>query len=388
MEENIIDTPARRTPLSINHEACIYMRSGFSKCRICVDFCPTTCLDLVDGSIVFTESSCVECGICATVCPSSVFSLSRFGEGALLDALDEAYEKDPVVTLTCGKKKLMAPDGSEPSVPAPCLAVLGEIHLVRLVANGAQKVTLTAPCAECEVYNGADVIGWTVDRASSLLGILGWNTSAITFDKTQASQRALQPVTSPVSRRSFLKDVGSKLALKAISSFEASVKTEVANGRLLPSNLSLRRRKLNAALAKAPEETQLTENNSPFRVVTVDSKCTACWACGSYCPTGALERDEMGEGVFIRFTASKCVKCFDCAELCPEKALHYSETFPSYAVKSAPSTLVYRPKTLCESCEKPFMPKGSETRCPACVKWEKFQRQLLSPYFEKEVSSE
>lgn len=386
--EDVMDTPVRRSPLSINNEACIYMRSGFSKCRICADFCPTTCLDLVDGSIVFTGSSCVECGICVTVCPSSVFSLSRFGEGVLLDALDEAHEKEPIVTLTCGKKKLMAADGSGPSVPAPCLAVLGEVHLVRLVTNGAQKVTLTAPCGECEVYNGADVIGWTVERASNLLGILGANPSAITFENIQTGKTALQSAASPVSRRSFLKDAGSKLALKAISSFEAPVKTEAPNGRLSPVMLSLRRRKLNALASKAPDQTELTEKNSPFRAVTIDSNCAVCWACGSYCPTGALERDEMGDGVYINFTASKCVKCFDCAELCPQKALSYHETFPISAVKDGPVTLVYRPKTLCEACEKPFMPNGSETRCSACAKWEKFQRQVLSPYFQKEVSSE
>lgn len=386
--EDVIDAPARHALLSINPDACIYVRSGFSKCRICADFCPTGCLDLVDGSIAFNASACVECGICVTVCPSSVFALSRFGEGALLDALDEAYEKAPAVTLTCGKKKLTASDGSGPSVPAPCLAVLGEVHLVRLVLNGAQKVTLMAPCGECEVYSGADVIGWTVERASHLLGTLGENPSAITFEKIQTGKNALQPAASPVSRRSFLKDVGATLALKAISSLEAPIKPEVVNGRLSAVTLSLRRRKLNGVVSKTPAEIELTEKDSPFRVVTIDSNCAACWACGSYCPTGALERDEMGEGVFIRFTVSKCVKCFDCAELCPEKALHYSESFPLSALRGGPVTLAYRPKMLCEACEKPFMPKGSETRCPACVKWEKFQGQLLSSYLEKEVSGD
>lgn len=386
--EDVKDAPARSAPLSINLDACIYARSGFSKCRICADFCPTGCLDLADGSIAFNASSCLECGICVTVCPSSVFSLSRFGEGALLDALDEAYEKAPVVTLTCGRKGSPAFDGAQPSVPAPCLAVLGEVHLVRLAANGAEKVTLMAPCGECEVYSGADVIGWTVERASHLLGILGGNPSAITFEKAQTGEEALRPAASQVSRRSFLKDVGSTLALKAISGLEAPIKLEAPNGRLSAVMLSLRRRKLNSVVSKAPDGTQLTEKNSPFRVVTIDSKCTACWACGSYCPTGALARDEMGDGVFVRFTAAKCVKCFDCAGLCPEKALSYNETFPLSAVKDGPVTLVYRPKTLCEACEKPFMPRGSETRCSACVKWEKFQRQLFSPYLEKEVSSE
>jgi len=386
--EDVMGAPAGHAPLSINPDACIYVRSGFSKCRICADFCPAGSLDIEDSSITFNTSSCVECGICVTVCPSSVFALSRFGEGALLDKLDEALEKSPVVTLTCGKKKATPPDGSEPCVPAPCLAVLGEVHLVRLVANGAEKVALIAPCGECEVYTGADVIGWTVERASYLLGILGANPSAITFEKAETGKNAKQPPASQVSRRSFLKDVGSTLALKAISRLEAPVKPEVVNGRLSPVMLSLRRRKLNGVVSKAPDGTQLTEKNSPFRVITIDSKCAACWACGSYCPTGALARDEMGEGVFIRFTAAKCVKCFDCAELCPEKALHYDESFPLSALRDGPVTLVYRPKVLCEACEKPFMPKGAETRCSACVKWEKFHGQLFTPYLEKEVSND
>jgi Fe-S-cluster-containing hydrogenase component 2 len=96
----------------------------------------------------------------------------------------------------------------------------------------------------------------------------------------------------------------------------------------------------------------------------------------------------MSDGVFIRFTAAKCVKCFDCAELCPEKALSYDESFPLSALRDGPVTLVYRPKALCEACEKPFMPAGAETRCAACVKWEKFQKQLFSPYLEKEVSND
>jgi ferredoxin len=386
--EDVKEILGGSTPLSIKPDACIYARSGFSKCRICADFCPAGSLALEDGAIAFNASSCVECGICVTVCPSSVFSLSRFGEGSLLDKLDEAFEKAPVVTLTCGKKKLTGSDGSEFSVPAPCLAVLGESHLLRLVANGAQKVTLMAPCGECEVYSGADVIGWTVERASHLLGALGENPSAITFEKAETGASAKQTTISKVSRRSFLRDVGSTLALKAISQLEAPIKPVVANGRLSAVTLSLRRRKLNGVVAKAPAGTELTEKNSPFRVVTIDSKCAACWACGSYCPTGALERDEMGEGVFIRFTAAKCVKCFDCAELCPEKALHYNETFPLSALRAGPVTLVYRPKALCEACEKPFMPAGAETRCAACVKWEKFQKQLFSPYLEKEVSND
>lgn len=382
--EDVKDTPAGSAPLSMNPEACIYIRSGFSKCSLCAYFCPTGCLDIADGSITIDAASCLECGICVTVCPSSVFSLPRFGEGALLDALDEAREKSPAVTLTCGRKGSLDFDGARPSVPAPCMAVLGEAHLVRLAASGAEKVTLTAPCGECDVYSGADVIGWTVERASRLLGTLGGNPSAITFEKSQTRENAPRPAAQ-VSRRSFLKGVGSTLALKAVSRLEASIRSGTPNGRLAPVTLSLRRRKLNGVVSKAPDATQLTEKDSPFRVVAIDSKCSACWACGSYCPTGALEREEMSEGVFIRFTASKCVKCFDCAELCPEKALSYNETFTLSAVRDGAATLVYRPKTLCATCEKPFMPEGIETRCPACVKWDKFQRQLFAPYLEKEA---
>ncbi len=44
-------------------------------CGICVDECPTSCLDLEDVAVLARPDDCTECGTCEEVCPSDAIHL-------------------------------------------------------------------------------------------------------------------------------------------------------------------------------------------------------------------------------------------------------------------------------------------------------------------------
>lgn len=370
------------TPVTIKNEACISVRNSYSECRRCIDACPDKCLKMVNGRLIFDSDDCSRCGFCAAVCPSSVFALRGHHSSLLYDAIDEAVENSDEVKIGC-RYTAMPGGGENGLIVLPCLSMLSEPFLVDAALYGAGAIRLTAPCDGCGITAGKSFIAGSVERARLLLSALGSDTS-ISFELSEsmpAGTEAAVPIGEKYSRRDFIGGIRKAVAKEALAAKEEDKPPAVPAGYLEPVDLPMKRRRLNDIVKPlASSEYKFTEKDSPFRVVTVSENCTACMACSVSCPTGALSRREEPETVRILFSAVKCVKCYECAGICPELAISYRESFTADRVFADTMLLYEKRQIACISCEMPFMPKGGEIECRACVKFKKFQKGLLSGY--------
>ncbi len=62
----------------------------------------------------------------------------------------------------------------------------------------------------------------------------------------------------------------------------------------------------------------------PFGFPVIDFKaCTACDACVSACPTGAIQAERPAPDVkTLSLSYALCIQCRECVEACPERAIH------------------------------------------------------------------
>ncbi len=368
------------SPISIKQEACISVRSSFEGCNLCIDACPDDCLAFKSsGHISFNADECSSCGVCVAICPSSVFTLKRHEDSVVYDAAFDAVEKSPELTFGCRYSVFSNSDDAE-AVILPCLAMLDETIITDAVLEGAESVSLEAPCEGCRVTYGMDLIERAVNRATGLLAALD-NQATVSFKVTESEsgKEAAASIGERFSRRSFLKDIGKTFAREAMKDGEAPEESKIASGYLPPISLTHKRRRLNDIVkslkTSAPE---FTEKSSPFRVLRIKDNCTVCMACSAYCPTGALSRLEKPESADIFFEARICVKCQGCADLCPEDAISYDEKFTAQTALAGQHVVFKKKMNVCLSCDRPFMPKNAEERCQACVKLGKFQRGLFN----------
>lgn len=376
------ETPAAAlvapAPLVMAHPArCVTLRRAAKACQACVEACPAACLTVEGNAVTVNEAACVECGVCVSVCPSAVFELTRFGEGMLEDALDDALALHERVTVTCRRAPARAEGDTGPRVMVECLAVLGEVSLAMALQEGGE-IELQAPCEKCQLVTGREVIESNVARARVLLSLME-GAGAVSFTLVEPGEGGVD--AGGLSRRDVLRGFGRDLARAALSRLETLRRFEIPNGRLTAEMIPSRKRKLNRLIGGlARKEAELTEAGSPFRIVEVSQACEVktCYACASYCPSQALRRVEEPQNVWLEFTGVKCLKCESCADLCPRGAISYRERFAVSALAAEPVLFNVAEKKQCVKCERPFTPKGSEVVCPACNKFGNFVKYLIS----------
>ncbi|MEE8483405.1 MAG: 4Fe-4S dicluster domain-containing protein [Nitrospinota bacterium] len=372
------------SPISIRQEACISVRSSFEGCRLCMEACPDDCLGFKSsGEIALNADKCSSCGVCVAACPSSVFTLKRHEDSVVYDAAFFAIEKSPELTFGCRYSDFSPASSKADEAEAiilPCLSMLNETMITDAVLEGAESVSLEAPCGGCRITHGMELIERSVSRAAGLLAALD-NQAAVSFKVTESEpgKEETAPIGERFSRRSFLTDVGKTLVREALRDGEMHEEPKIASGYLPAIPLTHKRRSLNviAKPFKTPGP-EFTEKSSPFRVLRINDNCTACMACSTYCPTGALSRRETPESADIFFQARTCLKCWGCADLCPEGSISYDEKFTVQTAMAGPRIAFQKKMKVCLSCDRPFMPKSNEERCKSCVKFGKFQKGLFN----------
>jgi ferredoxin len=106
---------------------------------------------------------------------------------------------------------------------------------------------------------------------------------------------------------------------------------------------------------------RLAHPGSPVGQVVLDAEvCTACGACATTCPSGALHLETAGDEIVISYAAAACVGCGRCASACPEAAaaaLRVDRTTDLAALTGGRVVVKAEPAVHCLSCGRPIAPR-------------------------------
>lgn len=380
--------------IAIRPEGCVAIRSETKSCNLCETVCHKGCLKVTEKQIKLNHEECTACGVCSAVCPCDVYGMPKSGYENLSSAIQALSENGlENLVFTCSRNINSEADeaGGRIKVILNCLSMVGPGLLIEAADAGFKAVTLEAPCEECEVLAGNEVIRSRFEKAKPFFGQFKNVAFHLSIDITANTGTAVNERVGVAStRRGFF---GSLKRFVASNVERASVpeviQGTVPRGRLKPIPIPMERKTFNEQLKmelkEKREEHYLSESDSVFRLVNIETAaCTLCYACNGFCPTGALTRLEFPETASIILTPEKCVKCVVCKELCPKDAIRYQEKFSAASIFSGPRLLSERKLHKCVSCERPFLPVNGEKCCRGCVKMDRFTKSLLNTYERRE----
>ncbi|HVP74531.1 MAG TPA: 4Fe-4S binding protein [Gaiellaceae bacterium] len=268
-------------------ERCI----GVSRCGLCVEACPAHAISSRDDAATVVASACETCGRCVTACPAGAVHIAGATRAQLQAQLAALLaEPSPAGVLFACARTVESLD-DEPAlddwavVELPALAVATPGWVLQTLAGGAPRVHLQ-PCAGdcCSPWQEG---GASLELCRALL-------PAALAERVTAGGGALP----------------ARMLAKAPP--QATRRLELAEPQA--TTLALRSLGVDGLLLEHPA--------APLGLVDVASGCTACGACATACPTGALELADREDTIALVHDPSLCTGCGLCARVCPERVVH------------------------------------------------------------------
>jgi len=331
---NNLGSFTRIKAVEVNHDVCGTSKSGISGCSLCLA-CPTNSIERRNGKLYVKLDTCVGCGFCSAICPISAIRNNVLPSEVLLEKIDAVLSSEGIVAFVCqnslGEFYEMFENGEKENgeklpailpVVVPCIYSVSEVHYLYAVLKGAKGV-VAVPC-DCENarYDGA------FNLAKATLEAFG-------FDGLR--------IAKPHELKSLkFGEVPGKL----IDSVEGDSKRQ--------KWLYMVERLMVFPLRKSTFQTE------QFGKIEVGDSCTFCRACTSFCPSGAIVRDENGK---LLFTHALCFACNLCVQVCPENAINLENVldFNSLAEK-----VVFEDEIIkCPSCGKPHISRKAYEKIKA-----------------------
>jgi len=300
---------------SIRDEACAAARG----CRACATTCPHKALDATDGRMVLSKAQCMGCGACVSACPVAAIelpgaSLAQIEAqlGALLGP-DAACGPRSGILFHCSRgapslSQLPRPAAAYPinwlPVELPCLGMVTPTWILHCLGLGAAAVGMLACRREECRFGQRETLEGRADYCRTVLRALGASPDSVrtvdVTDKRALAEALARPIAQAPSPAG---DGSAGLDLRHDHGATANALLELA-GRW----------------GRTPDHA-IEYLQSPLGVVTLNSGCTACGACASACPTGALAIEQNGAEVALSFDGTRCTACDVCAPVCPEKVV-------------------------------------------------------------------
>jgi ferredoxin len=333
---------------SVERGSCL----GDERCGLCLSACPFAAIAPAGGKAAVDRDACQSCGVCVTVCPTGAIRLP----GASLPQ----YEAEISVLLAAEAPRILfrcrgamhETDGSGSlaagwlPVEVPCLGMVTPGWILQALAGRAASVALLS-CGDVCRSGRATQVRERVDYCREVLGLLGESSPSerVLFGPLPAAVGAEPPIGAhpPVGCRVTLREP-----------------TATAEGLL-----ALQERYCSTSTPS------LSHAGSPLGLITLEEEtCTACGACPTSCPTGALAIEETTAATIISYEAALCVSCGRCVSACPEAAhdtLKFRAGTDLAALASGRVILKRSSSARCHQCGRPVAPEDMLTRIRALL---------------------
>ncbi|RMH70680.1 MAG: 4Fe-4S dicluster domain-containing protein [Gemmatimonadetes bacterium] len=288
--------------VGVTKSRCLPMRFSAHPCTECVDICPHHAITL-EPELAIDYQRCSECMLCTAVCPADAL----WGTNVNFQKTIQALKTRPQPVLGCDRC-------SEADQTISCLGILSEAHLLALFSELKTTVQLNlTPCQTCKNHFILEYLNANLAAVAENLGI---NLSEKIQLVEDPSQLHYQPET--YDRRDFFVAFRSKIQHNIAAMMESEPKPEEESVRYSAKTLPFKKKLLNQACAKLPENLQSRFKTFYNYEVTIGDECDLCWDCVAICPTEALF-SETGEDSqeTLQFNPDFCTGCDLCKEFCP-----------------------------------------------------------------------
>ncbi|MEQ3361576.1 4Fe-4S binding protein [Raoultibacter massiliensis] len=327
-------------------ERCVVVRNRNAKCRKCVEACQAGALEVGNNRLTYHARACVSCGACTVVCPTEALIPMRPLDEDLATAITQACVlADGMAVFSCARAASKRKADPDRFAEVPCLARMEESVLMKLASCGVSRLVLVdGTCKTCKYRACNPGIDATVASVNGLLEAEGIELRVERMSE-YPEELLVEETTGlfGVSRRGFFtqakdvaKDAAEKAAVTALKK-ELEKKAPSLRDRLkmsdkgsLPQFNAVRRMRVldsmdSIGMPIVPEiETRLWGN-----VEIDDKKCSSCFMCTTFCPTGALKKSEFeaedGKTRYLEFSAADCVQCRMCEDICLKSCITVSD---------------------------------------------------------------
>lgn len=355
-------------PLSIElkSERCIRAHNHLSQCDACIRACPFGALE-IGKPITLHASACVVCGACLQVCPVDAFS-GDDGLGDLRDCLARLNTR--VVELACARHP-SAETGPADSTAIVriqgCLAMLGISVYVWILTRETEKLIVRLDaCAQCQLGKIHPHISHTLSEARDIAASNAECLIQVSACGDGWIKRPVIPAKNPLISRRDLFRVLAGQAPQLVGQLLPFEGKTAANEKMPPRE---RRRLLNVLqhTAERHRDTLTTVLTDGFTQLAASGQCTACGACASVCPTGAMRMVMRDADFRLTFAIGACTNCGACLDLCEPKALsRVGVPTIDQVTATEPMLLVRGPLRRCRRCGARFGGPTPGVLCSAC----------------------
>ena len=367
--------------LQVRADRCL--RGSGSSCRVCVDICPATALQL--GPQDSTEaprserSRCTDCGLCAAACPSGAIA----GVGVPPGAMTRQAERQPsAITLVCAPARDQQPrDEASPDFSVSCLAALHPETVVATALALQPRSTLTlihGLCSQCPSAQQDRVEAVVTESVDLLQRVDNGDRSVVL---------AVAP-DAPDSQPHVTAGAGAIAPSAPGSPSRVTARAGPTARRGWSRRELFTARRDDARQAPAPAVTParaelLHQCADPFAASLqlthpLDAMgCTFCHACAAVCPTQALRIGHAVEddgppdcavGLELAVDPGRCLGCGRCAQVCVDDLLTLGRGPSSRHRARAGGLIVLAQgrRSTCDACGAPLSPNEQGT-CGRCV---------------------
>jgi ferredoxin len=319
--------------------------AGPEGCGRCLEACPPSALEIIEGAVAIDHSACPGCGLCTVVCPTGALQYrhplpqellavvhARLADTRLSSgAAPTVIFRQMSVAESAPESAAAQPDDPVLTVPLESIGGVGPEVWLSTLAFGARQVVIALP-QSCPARL-QQVLAGEHAWAEALLTRLGFDRRRLHLRPAGAPEERLPEAEAAAIPAADFMPFQSKRNLIRHSAAHLAACGQVSEAALLPEG-------------------------APFGAVEVDgTACTLCMACGGVCPTGALVA--AGDTPALKFVESACIQCGRCRETCPEQALGLVPRLGWDTDRvEKPQTLWAEAPAACLRCGRPFAPPG------------------------------